>query len=641
MYGWAGQQLKVYLTDGKIVKEETPEWLRREYLGSRGLNSRIEFDEVKPGIDPLGPENVFIVGAPLLAGTIAPAGAKWTVTAKSPLTGIHGDGSGGGHFAARLRLAGYDQIIVYGRSPQPVYLWINDGQVELRDASHLWGKTTWETYDLLAEELRDKSISELTIGPAGENLVRTTKVFSDKGRAGGKGGMGAVMGSKNLKAVVVRGTGSIKIAKPEEFYNAAWQAYKKLCDLPRQRKLRQTGTLANVRDRALAGSLTTRNAQSGYFKGWENVTSEAFEAQYAVRHKGCFGCPTACTHVYEVKGGKYATFGYANEYGTTYPFTSKIDNDNLAATLKMATMCDQLGLDTHSTGGAISFAMECWQRGILTAEDTDGLDLTWGNADSVIELLRKIAYREGFGNVLAEGSHIASELIGRGSEICLVEVKGMELSSFYPGYGTSISRSLGFATAPIGGSLHRGGSIHAIAKECPAFVKALGKDMAERISGGRVYAGQSGGRTYEGQGAMLAVHNNWLAVQDCLSCRMLGDLTAKGVNEDHYAWLVSSLTGIEIDGDGLMKVGERIFNVEKAFNLREGMRRKDDTLPEKFFVEITTPEGTSGLNREKFEEQLDEYYKFHGWDHDSFPTEEKLAELNLSDVAEQLRGLQR
>ena len=337
MYGWAGQRLKVYLTEGKIVKEETSEWLRREYLGSRGLNSRVEFDEVRPGIDPLGPENVFIVGAPLLAGTIAPLGAKWTVTAKSPLTGIHGDGSGGGHFAARLRFAGYDQVIVYGRSPQPVYLWIDDGRVELRDASHLWGKTTWETHDLLPEELGDRRISELCIGPAGENLVRTTKVFSDKGRAGGKGGIGAVMGSKNLKAVVVRGTGSIKVAKPEEFYNAARHVYEKLKTSPRYWRFRQAGTLSNIRDRALAGSLTTRNAQSGYFEGWEKVTWEAFEQQYAVRHKGCFGCVTACSHVYEVKEGKYRTCGYANQYGTTYPFTSKIGNDNLAATLKMAT----------------------------------------------------------------------------------------------------------------------------------------------------------------------------------------------------------------------------------------------------------------------------------------------------------------
>ena len=636
MYGWAGQRLKVYLTEGKIVKEETPERLRKEYLGGRGFNSRTLFDEVTPGIDPLSPENVFLVAPNLLAGTIAPCGARWTVTSKAPLTGILGDGNGGGHFAARLRLAGYDQVICYGRSPMPVYLWIDDDRVELRDASHLWGKTTWETHDLLAEELGDKGISELTIGPAGENLVRITKVYNDKARAGGKCGMGAVMGSKNLKAVVVRGTGSIKPAKPEEFYNAARHAYEKLRDSPSKQRSREVGTLGVLRYASERRSLVTRNAQSGYFEGWEKVAWEAFEEQYAVRHKGCFGCPIACTHVYEVKEGKHGTRGYANEYGTTYPFTSKIGNDNLAATLKTTTICDQLGLDTHSTGSAISFAMEAWQRGILTAEDTDGLDLSWGNMDAVIELLPKIAYREGFGDVLAEGTQRASKLIGRGSEICLVNIKGLECSCLAP--GNLPVRMFAFAVSPIGGSHHRGSGARTTPMEWPRMVKALGNELAERASAaGPTYEGQR--RNFEGQGPVLAVDNNWVALVDSLTCSRLVGTTPQDVDENDYARLVSTLTGVEIDGDDLVKVGERIFTVEKAFNLREGMRRKDDTLPERFFVEKTTPEGTPGINRAKFEAALDEYYMFRGWNQESFPTEEKLAELNLSDVAEQLRSL--
>jgi aldehyde:ferredoxin oxidoreductase len=505
------------------------------------------------------------------------------------------DGNGGGHFAARLKLAGYDQVIVYGRSPQPVYLWIKDDQVELRDASHLWGKTTWETQDLLAEELGDKGVSIFTIGPAGENLVRITKVYDDRARAGGKGGMGAVMGSKNLKAVVAQGTGLLRMDSEKR-------------------------------------ALTTRNSQSGYFEGWEKVTWEAFEEQYAIRHKSCSGCPTACSHVYEVKEGKYSTYGYANQFGTTYPFTSKIGNDNLAATLKLTTMCDQLGLDTHSTGSVISFAMEAWQRGILTAEDTDGLDLSWGNIDAVIELVPKIAYRQGFGAVLAEGSRLASKQIGRGSEICLLEIKGLECSCLSP--GGSILNWLAFATAPIGGNHHRGGDRGGSRNTNLRIFKALevlGKDF---VNGATLPPG-----TYEGQGGILAVENNWQAWVDCLACRMLTGLPSPESNQDDYARLVSTLTGVEIDGEGLMKVGERIFNIEKAFNLREGMRRKDDTLPEQFFVEKIAPEGTSGINRAKFEAALDEYYKFRGWDQESFPTEEKLAELNLSDVAKQLRGL--
>ena len=362
MYGWAGERLKVYLTEGKIVKEEAPEWLRKEYIGGRGFNSRTLFDEVKPGTDPLGPENLFMVGIGPLAGTLAPCGARWTVTAKAPLTGIFGDGNGGGDFATELKFAGYDQIIFYGRSPQPVYLWINNDRVELRDASRLWGKTTWETHDFLVEELGDREIRELCIGPAGENLVRVAKVFTEKARTGGKCGMGAVMGSKNLKAVVVRGTGSVKIAKPDEFYKASKQAYEKLLASPFQQMTREKGTLFLVRAHSGRGSLTTRNSQTGYFEGWEKITAEAFEDQYAVRHKGCSACPIACSHVYRVKEGPYATYGYACQYGTNYPLTSKIGNDNLA-NLYLATLCDQLGLDTHSCGGTISFAMEAWQKG--------------------------------------------------------------------------------------------------------------------------------------------------------------------------------------------------------------------------------------------------------------------------------------
>ena len=242
-----------------------------------GFNSRTLFDGVKPGIDPLGPENLFIVGIGPLAGTLAPCAARWTVTAKAPLTGIFGDGNGGGDFATELKFAGYDQIICYGRSPQPVYLWIENDRVELRDASRLWGKTTWETHDLLVEELKDREIRELCIGPAGENMVRFAKVFTEKARTGGKGGIGAVMGSKNLKAVVVRGTGSVKIANPETFYKASRQAYEKLVASRFQQMMREKGTLYLIRAHSGRGSLSTRNSQAGYFEGWEKVTSETFE----------------------------------------------------------------------------------------------------------------------------------------------------------------------------------------------------------------------------------------------------------------------------------------------------------------------------------------------------------------------------
>ena len=549
------------------------------------------------------------------------------MTSKAPLTGIFGDGNGGGDFASELKFAGYDQIIFYGRAPKPVYLWINDDRVELRDASCLWGKTTWETHDLLVGQLGDRKISELCIGPAGENQVRIAKVFTDKARAGGKCGMGAVMGSKNLKAVAVRGTGSVKIAKPKEFYRASKHAYEKLLASPFQQMMGQKGTLFLIRGYSEAKSITTRNSQTGYFEGWEKVTSEAFEDQYAVRHRGCFGCPTACSHVYQVKEGPYATYGYACQYGTTYPFTSKIDSDNLAAALKLATLCDQLGIDTHSCGGTISFAMEAWQKGLISGKDTDGLDLSWGNVDAVIQLVRKIAYREGFGNILAEGSRLAAKQI-EGSESCLAETKGLECSSYYPGVGETKTTALAFATAPIGGSLHRGGSGVLVATDSPRLRKILGEELTQRASNPW---------SYEGQGMILAVDNDFFAAINSVdACITLGMANTESLDEDDLAWLISAATGLQMDGDRLMKAGERVFTVEKAFNLREGLRRKDDILPERFFVERITPEGPVGLNRAKFEAMLDEYYKFRGWDREGFPTEEKLKELNLAYIRTQL-----
>ena len=622
MNGWAGQRLKVYLTEGKIVKEELPEELRLEYLGGRGFNSKTLFDEVRPGTDPLGPENVFIVGIGPLAGTLAPCAARWTVTAKAPLTNIFGDGNGGGDFATELKFAGYDQIIFYGRSPKPVYLWINDDQVKLRDASHLWGKTTWDTHNLLVEELGNREVRELSIGPAGENLVRFAKVFANTTRAGGKGGMGAVMGSKNLKAVAIRGTGSVKIAKPEEFYKAAQHAYEEIKDSAFQQIFREKGTLFIPKGRIRLRAIPTRNSQSGYFEGWEKLTSEAFESQYAVKHTACFACPTACSHYYQVKDGPYATHGCANQYGTLYPFTFKCGSDNLAASLLLTTMCDQLGLDTHSCGATISFAMEAWQMGLLSASDTDGLDLSWGNIDAVIQLVPKIAYREGFGNLLAEGQRRASKQI-KGSEVCLAETKGLCPSSYYPGEGESKMIALGYATAPIGGSIHRGGLMNFQSHR--RVRKALGEEAARRLVDPQVY---------EGQAVVIAVENDFVAAINSVEACM--PLCMDALYEDDLAWLVSTATGVEMDGDVLMKVGERVFNVEKAFNVREGIRRKDDTLPQRFFVEEVTPWGIKGLNQAKFQAMLDEYYKFRGWDEEGIPTKNKLVELNLGYVAEQI-----
>jgi len=287
-------------------------------------------------------------------------------------------------------------------------------------------------------------------------------------------------------------------------------------------------------------------------------------------------------------------------------------------------------MDTHSCGGTISFAMEAWEKGLISSKDTEGLDLSWGNIDSVFQLVRKIAYREGFGNLLAEGSKRASEEI-QGSAAYLAESKGLECSSYYPGVGENKGTALAFATAPIGGSLHRGTCKTRPVQLPPRWMKVLGEERS-RLAADK--------RAWEGKGTIVAVENNYNSAVNALeACLDLTALDVYSLDERDLAWLFSAATGVSLDGDGLLKVGERIFNVEKAFNLREGMRRKDDTLSDRFFVEEVGPDGTTGINRAEFEAMLDEYYQARGWDPEGFPTEEKLKELNLADVAEQLRGL--
>ncbi len=626
MYGWAGQRLKVYLTEGKIVKEPLPEELRLNFLGGRGINSKTLFDELKPGIDPLSPDTIFIVGVGPLNGTAAPTSGRWTVTAKSPLTGGLGDGNGGGDFASELKFAGYDQIVFYGRSPKPVYLWINNDHVELRDASHLWGKTNGETNKLLWEELGDREVRVLSIGPAGENLVRLAKVFSNMTRSGGKGGTGAVMGSKNLKAVAVRGTGSVKIAKPKEFFKAIKHIYEKQMASPVQQEFREAGTMEALTRHNTARGLITRNAQSGYFEGAEKFSSEAFHSQFESKHRGCAACPISCSHYYRVKEGPYACHGESNEFGTTYPFGPKCGIDNFAAILKMDVICDQLGLDTHSTGATVSFAMHCWQEGLLTAKDTDNIDLSWGNADAVIQLLPKIAYRQGFGNLLAEGSFRASKHI-KGSEVCLVEVKGQEIGGQYPGPGYTFAAWLAVATATRGADHNRG--LGGAAIDFPRLKEILGSEAHERLT--------REPRSIEGRGVQVALDQHLYAFINSIEvCKRTLDGRGGPIRDELLAELVPAVTGVEMSSDDFMKIGERITNVEKAFNIREGMGRKDDTLPKSFLVERETPWGTEGISEDKLQAMLDEYYQFRGWDHEGIPTKQKLEELGLGYIAEQI-----
>ncbi|MDI6641145.1 MAG: aldehyde ferredoxin oxidoreductase N-terminal domain-containing protein [Elusimicrobiota bacterium] len=387
--------LRIDLTKGKIEKSTTPDELIENYLGGNGFGTKILFDEVSPKVDALSPENKLIFATGPLTGTLWPSSGRLSVISKSPLTGIYGDASSGGFFAPELKYAGYDMIVIEGRAKTPVYIYIENDFTQLRSAKYLMGKDTYTTEELIRKELFDEDIKVACIGQAGENLVRFASIMVSYGRTAARSGLGAVMGSKNLKAIAVRGTGKIEVANPEKFYQAAYNAHQ----LIRQNEFTpgetKYGTPALVKLMSEVGRLPTKNFQLGHFIYADEISAEALEEKHVTKHLACFCCPIGCDKRYEVKDGEFAgTVSTSVEYETLCSLGAKCFNRNLASIIKMDKYCNSVGMDTISAGGVISFVMELYEKKLLSKKDLDGLDLTWGNYHSMIELLQKIAYRK-------------------------------------------------------------------------------------------------------------------------------------------------------------------------------------------------------------------------------------------------------
>lgn len=617
--------LRVDLSKEKIVKEPLPEELTRTFLGGRGTNAKILYDELKPGTDPLGPENILVFGIGPANGTLAPASGRYNVSAKSPLTGFFGDANSGGHWAAELKYAGWGNLIFYGRAKKPVYLWIDDDDVEIRDASHLWGKDTWETEDMLIEELDDPKIKAAYIGPAGENLVRFACVMNEKTRAAGRTGMGAVMGSKKLKAIAVRGTKGVKVADIQGLLDFREEANRLISTDLFYELYARYGTPGLMTIYNEYGAQTSFNSKEGYWKGAEKLYGEVFEEKLTKHITACFSCPLHCSRFYVVKTGPYACVGESCEYENLTAYGTRCGNDNVESVAYSSTLADQLGMDTISSGAVIGFAMECWEKGLITAKDTGGLDYSWGNADTIIESLRLIAHRKGFGDLLAEGVRIMSQRI-KGSEKFAIHIKGLETPAVDPrgvqGYG-----GLGYAVASRGGDHLRG--LAALGYSLPYRAKELfGTDKAaDRFS-------------IEAKGAVVKFHEEMRAVADSLDICKYITRTALLLPEV-IAKMIDALTGWGVDRHEVLRIGERIVNIERAFNIREGLTRKDDTQPERMLKE-PLPSGPSKGYVVNLERMLNEYYTLRGWDLETgYPTRKKLVELGLDYVAKDLEKLGR
>ncbi len=617
LYSFMGKVLRVNLSDGKISEEEIPEDSARKFLGGIGIATKYLYDEVPKGADPLGPENKLILMSGPLTGTISPSAGRYDVVCKSPLTGIWGHANSGGSWAQRLKGSGFDGVILEGISPKPVYLVVQDGKAEIRDASHLWGKLVPETQDLITEEL-GKDFRVVCIGPAGEKLVRYACLMNEKHRAAGRGGVGTVMGSKRVKAIAVSGKQTPKIANPEEFRRVAKKQYDLLNESMLKVGLESFGTNMLIDMVNAKGGLPTRNWQTGVFDIEDTISAQAMTDKVLESKVNCFACPIACGRQTMIKKGPWAgAKGEGPEYESVVTLGPMTGVNDMEAITKANYLCNEYGLDTISAGNTIGFAMECYEKGLLTDEQTGGLQLKFGDANLMVELTEKIGKREGIGDLLAEGTRIMSQKLGKGSEKFAMQVKGLELPAYDP--RAAKITGLGYVTAMRGGD-HMAGYVQG-----PAFLDTPFLVVDEsKIDDVFVEDPK--------QVKVLVDQENALTFFDLAGCCKFMGLLLKA---EEWVDLVANATGWDFDVDDFRKTGERVYNLVRAYNIREGQTRAHDILPDRLHDE-PLPEGPGKgmvLARDKLNMYLDTYYDLRGWDKTTGkPTREKLSELGLEDL---------
>jgi len=632
--GYAGKILRVDLSEKKVSKQRLSRDLINGFIGGRGVNIKMLYDEVSWKVKPLDPENRVIIGAGPLAGTLAPSAGRCQCTTKSALTGILGDSNLGGHFAAELKFAGYDHIVISGKSTKPVYLWINNDEIELRDAVDLWGLDTWATTSAIQDQLGDRDVQVLAIGQAGENLVKYSAVISNLSRAAGRGGVGAVFGSKHLKAIAVRGTKGLTVAKPKEFLQTVEQCFRKIYNDPgpRQRSIEGTPSLVVVAN--ALGWLSHKNMQFSTNDEVADKLCAASFLKYSVKSKGCFNCPVHCSHYYVVRNGPFAgTQAEGLEFVAILTLGAKTGVDYYPAILKANELANRYGLDVASLGDIISWAMECFEKGILNEKDTDGLSLEFGNYESMLRLIEKIVRREGIGNILADNIVEASQKIGKGSSQFAHHIKGLTL---IPDVRTGYGFALGHAVSNVGPIHLRG----AVVAEEGWLARAIPDEVAKEMFGG-IEAKDP--HTHIGKDKTVRWYEQITMAADCLGiCKFVLSPYAgqKLITLEDLALLLSQATSFAFTKEDFQAAAERILAVERSFNAREGLSRKDDMLPPRMWEPAESgPNKGFQFNKESWDKALDNYYALHGWNETGIPGKKILEDLNLKYVGEELESL--
>jgi len=598
--------LRVNLSDGTITMEPTPEKVIRDFLGARGLGAYLLWTEVPQGADPLGPDNKLFASPGPLSGLLFPGAGKMDFTTRSPLTGGYAGASVGGMLTAEIRYAGYDSIILEGISPRPVYLYIDDDTVELRDAEAYWGMGSFALEKRLKDELGDE-FQIATIGPAGENLVKYACINHDFGRQAGRGGVGTIMGAKKLKAIAVRGSGGIPIADTAEFTRIAKEAYRACKEAELLDVWTRYGTMMVTSWCDENGALPTRNFQSGSFEQGSSIYAPVFRERIVVTDKGCFGCPCPCGKYSYSK--KHDVYVEGPEYETNGMMGSDLGLGDIEDIAKANQLCDELGLDTISAGGCIAWAMECYEKGVLNHEQTGGLDLRFGNAEAAFILIERIARREGWlGDLLAEGVKRAAAEVGQSSEKWAIHVKGMEQSAYDTHDATSML--LAYMTADVGAHHNRAWAI--------TYDIAVGRDLVTPEKAAKVIELQ-----------------HIRPLMDALGCCRL-QWVELGMSLDYYAPAMTALIGVEYSWEDLLHVSERIWNLTRMFWVREveDFGRAWDAPPPRFVEEPASGGVTDGkfTPPEAAQQMLDYYYEQRGWDENGIPTPETLERLGLAEL---------
>jgi aldehyde:ferredoxin oxidoreductase len=616
--GYTGKILRINLTNKKSKEEQLPEALAWDFLGGAGFGIKYLFDEVKKGTDPLGPDNKLFFAPGPFTGTGVPCSSRMSVTGRSPLTGAVGMGLSGGEFPVEMKYAGWDVIIIEGKAEKPTYVAITNDAVRFRDASHSWGTLAFDCQQIIKDELQDQNVRVCCIGPAGENLSKMACIINER-RSVGRKGLGAVMGAKNLKAIAIRGTGTVRIASEEKYKIGRTAMLKAFKDSPiLYSTFAKNGTPMVVEHNGALGILPAMNwAGTGEFN-YDGLNLEMQNSR-KIGKEHCHDCPVGCSQMKLARSGPYAGIFSGPDFETIYAFGSNNGISNLDAIITADRLSDELGLDSVSAGVTIGFAMECFEKGILTLKDTDGIDLRFGNDEAMIKVLRKMAYRDGIGDLLADGSLAAAKKIGKGSEKFSIQVKGLEL----PGYDVRGAKAhgLNYATAFTGGDHCRGYAIQEIFDIPVPY-------QVDRFS-------------IEKKGWLTKYNQDIRAVtlDGAPLCGFLLDMALPATVCQNTATLMEAITGMAYTAEEIQRVGERINNLAKAFNVREGFTRADDTLPARLMTEPIKEGGSKGqrISRKDLDTMLDEYYSERGWDvKTGVPTRAKLADLRLEYVADAL-----